>query len=76
MLPPDMVKDYMDKANKGIVYNSSMIQDKESVLCGYYCLYFIMGRHNGRRMIDIILDFTQKPSEFNEWFISHFGITI
>ena len=51
---------------KGIVYNSSMLQDINSVLCGYYCLYFIIYRWQRRSMQDILLDFTQVPSLENE----------
>ena len=73
MLPPDVVYRYMFKTGKGIVYNSSVIQDINSIMCGYYCIYFIMQRYKGRPMRDILLDFTQHPSVFNEWVISSFG---
>ena len=76
MTPPDVVYQYMVKAGKGIVYSSSMIQDINSIMCGYYCMYFIMQRYKGRHMKDILLDFTQEPSVFNEWLISHFGQNI
>ena len=74
LFPPDIViSSYLNRANKGIVYNSSMIQGINSIMCGYYCLYFIMHRYKGRPMNEILLDFTQHPSVFNEWLISHFG---
>ena len=76
ILPPDDVKRYMRKANKGILYNSSTIQDISSIMCGYYCVYFIIQRFLGRRMHEILLDFTQNPSFFNEWIISKFGKTV
>ena len=76
MLPPDVVRKYMSKANKGIVYNSSTIQDMNSIMCGYYCVYFIIQRHQGRPMNEILLDFTLEPSLFNEWSISSFSKTV
>ena len=66
MRSPDVVYQYMLKTGKGIVYNSSMLQDINSVLCGYYCFYFIIHRWEGRPMHDILLDFTQVPSLGNE----------
>ena len=39
MRPPNGVYPYIEKIRKGIEHNSSMLQDTNSVLCGYYCLY-------------------------------------
>ena len=44
MRSPEGVYRVMKKLGKGIVYNSSMLHDISSVLCGYYCLYFIVHR--------------------------------
>ena len=44
MRSPEGVYRVMKKLGKGIVYNSSMLHDINSVLCGYYCLYFIVHR--------------------------------
>jgi len=74
--PSDVVLDYMKTANKGIVYNSSQIQHIDSILCGYYCIYFIIERNRGRSMRDVLLDFRQNPSIVNEWMISKFAKTV
>ena len=58
--------DIRRKREKGIVYSTSMLQIINSVLCGYYCLYFIVHCCQGCCMQDIILDFTQVPSLGNE----------
>ena len=41
---PSVVYHYMQKIGKGIVYTSSMVQDINSVLCGYCCIYYIVLR--------------------------------
>ena len=66
MRPSEAVYRYIQTTGKGIVNNSSILQDINSVLCGYYCLYFIVHRWQGRSMQDILLDFTQMPSLKNE----------
>ena len=74
--PSDIVIKYMETANKGIVYSSNQIQDLDSVMCGYYCIYFIIERYKGRKMADILLDFKQKPSILNKLIISSFAVSI
>ena len=74
--PSDIVIEYMETAKKGIVYSSNQIQHTDSIMCGYYCIYFIKERYNGRNMMDILLDFKQKPSIFNEFMISLFAVSV
>ena len=73
LYPDDIVIKYMKTAGKGIVYSSNQIQGTDSVMCGYYCIYFIIERYKGRKMIDILLEFKQKPSIVNELLISSFA---
>lgn len=72
MRPPDIVYQYMLKTGKGNVYNSSMLQDIKSILCGYYCVYFIIERSQGRPIQSIMLDFSQTPSSGNERIVGSF----
>ena len=66
MRPLENVYRYMQKIRNGILFNSSILQDINSVLCGYYCLYVIANRWKGHSMQDILLDFTQVPLFGNE----------
>ena len=54
------------------MYNSSMLYDINSNLCGYYCQYFIVHRWQGCSMQDILLDFTQVLSLGNEHHVGGF----
>ena len=49
LYPSDIVIKYMKTLKKGIVYSSNQIQDINSVMCGYYCIYFIVERYKGRK---------------------------
>ena len=63
----------MKISSKQTVSNSSQIQDIDSIMCGYYRCYYIIERYNGRKPIDIILNFKQQPKIFKELFIRDFA---
>ena len=37
-----------------MVYSSDEIEERESVLCGYWCLYYLLERQKGRPSLDVI----------------------
>ncbi len=76
MVPIPEVEKYMRESGKVILYNNRQLQDILSELCGWYCMYYILERTNGRSPYDVIMDFTQKPSETNESMIDKFGTNV
>lgn len=66
IIMPDIVKKYLLTANKGLVYNSTKLQSDNSFLCGWYCIYFLNEKNKGRSFFDILMDFDQKASSYNE----------
>lgn len=64
--PPDVVVRWMKKNGDDVFYNSSKLQKDRSILCGYFCIYYIRERTKGRDALDVLLDFTQQPSSHNE----------
>ena len=72
LVPPNEVIRYMKTANKNIIYNDTQIQNINSILCGYYCLYYIMQRNKGEKADEVLLDFHDKPSAFNENFMKFY----
>ena len=48
---PEEVKKYLTTSNKPIVYSGDEIQERDSVLCGYWCLYFLLERQNGTSIL-------------------------
>ena len=54
-LPPAQeIESYLASSNKVIEYNASQIQDKNSVLCGHFCIYYIKERNKGKSPAEII----------------------
>ena len=72
LVPPNEVIKYIKTTKKNIIYNDSQIQHIDSILCGYYCLYYIIERNKGRKANEVILDFHQTPTEFNETFMKFY----
>ena len=66
LVPPNEVIKYMKTTNKNIIYNDSQIQNMNSILCGYYCIYYIEKQNEGQTADEVLLDFHDKPTEFNE----------
>ena len=48
------------------IYNSTQYQDLNSVLCGYWCLYFVNESQKGRSYYDILKPFSHTDTQFNE----------
>lgn len=71
--PSDIIKKYMKTSGKKCVYNTDdEYQKLDSVLCGLYCLYFLKKINKGHSFQEIIDDFTQHPSEWNEKLMKKF----
>ena len=48
------------------LYNSTQYQDLNSVLCGYWCLYFVNESRKGKAYYDILKPFSHTDTQFNE----------
>ena len=48
LIMPNEIKNYLKTSRKKIVYSSDEIQERDSVLCGYWCLYYLLERQKGR----------------------------
>ena len=44
----------MKTSGKRLVYSTDEIQERDSVLCGYWCLYYLLERQKGRSILDTI----------------------
>ena len=54
LIMPNEIKNYLKTSGKKMVYSSDEIQERDSVLCGYWCLYYLLERQNGRPLLDVI----------------------
>ena len=65
------IKNYLKTSGEKLVYSSDEIQGRNSVLCGYWCLYYLLERQKGRSILDVIhnASFDQNDHSVNHDFI-------
>ena len=55
LIMPNEVLDYFHTGSgKRIVYSMDEIQNRNTVLCGYWCLYYLFERQRGTSILDVI----------------------
>ena len=63
---PNEVVELSDRLGVYYIYNSTQYQDLNSVLCGYWCLYFVNESRKGKSFYEIVRPFSQTDTQFNE----------
>jgi len=53
--PPEEVEKYLLTSRKPIVYNTAELQSRDSELCGYYCIEYILMRNGQLPYVSRIL---------------------
>ena len=66
---PHEVVELSERMGLNYRYNSTQYQDLNSVLCGYWCLYFVNESQKGRSYYDILKPFSHTDTQFNECLI-------
>ena len=46
LLMPFEITNYLNTSGKQIIYSGDEMQERDSVLCGYWCLYYLLERQN------------------------------
>ena len=54
LIMPNEALNYFRTSGEHIVYSMDEIQNRNTVLCGYWCLYYLLERQNGKSILDII----------------------
>ena len=54
LIMPNEINIYLKTRGKKMVYSADEIQEGDSVLCGYWYLYFLPQRQKGRSLLDVI----------------------
>ena len=54
LIMPNEIKNYLKTSGKKMVYSSDEIQERDSVLCGYWCLYYLLETQKGKPLFDVI----------------------
>ena len=71
---PSEVKKNMATSGKQLEYSGDEIQERDSVLCGYWCLYYLLERQKGRSILDTIhnCEFDMSDMSVNHRFIINY----
>ena len=61
-------------AGAPLIYSTDEIQERDSVLCGYWCLFYLLERQKGKSILDIIHNtkFSQIDKSVNHKFIINY----
>ena len=54
LIMPSEVQAYLQTSGDKLVYSSDEIQERNSVLCGYWCLYYLLERQKGKSILEVI----------------------
>ena len=60
---PTEVQKYLQTSGEKIIYSTDEIQERDSVLCGYWCLYYLLERQKGRSILQIIHNTAFDPND-------------
>ena len=74
LIMPNKVKTYLMTSDKQIYYSGDEIQERDSVLCGYWCLYYLLERQKGIPMLNVIHNakFNMNNQAVNHRFIINY----
>ena len=53
LIMPYDIKNYLKTSGKKFIYSTDEIQERDSVLYGYWCLYYLLERQKGRSILDV-----------------------
>ena len=65
LIMPHEIYHYLLTSGKRFIYSQDEIQNRSTVLCGYWCLYYLNERQKGKGTLDVIHheDFDNDNSE-------------
>ena len=73
LIMPYEIRDYLLTSGKKIIYSQDEIQNRETVLCGYWGLYYLNEGQKGKNILDVIHneEFDKDNSDFiKDYFIN------
>lgn len=70
LIMPHEIYHYLITSEKKIMYSQDEIQNRNTVLCGYWCLYYLNERQKRKGILDVIHD--QNCVEDNSDFIKEY----
>ena len=76
LIMPTRLRKYLQTSGEKIIYSTDEIQERDSVLCGYWCLYYLLERQKGRSILHILHNSAFDPIDkrVNNKFIKDYFI--
>ena len=74
LIMPHEIQHYLVKSGKKVIFSQDEIQNRDTVLCGYWCLYYLIERQKRKSILEVIHheDFDSDNSDFiKDYFINH-----
>ena len=71
IMPTEVLK-YLQTSGEKIIYSTDEIQERDSVLCGYWCLYYLLERQKGRSILHILHNSEFDPNDKSKFIIKYF----
>ena len=74
LIMPKEIQFYLSTSGKLILYSGDEIQERDSVLCGYWCLYYLNERQKGKSILKTIHNplLSMTDQYVNHRFIIHY----
>ena len=74
LIMPSDVRKYLSTSGKQIFYSGDEIQERDSVLCGYWVLYYLLERQRDVPLLNVIhnAEFDMKDKSVNHSFIINY----
>ena len=73
---PTEVQKYLQTSGEKIIYSTDEIQERDSVLCGYWCLYYLLERQKGRSILQILHNTAFDPNDKSKFIIRYFKFAL
>ena len=73
LIMPHEIHHYLVTSGKKVIFCQDEIQNRNTVLCGYWCLYYLIERQKGKSILDVIHheDFDEDSDFIKDYFINH-----
>ena len=74
LIMPHEISHYLSTSGKKIIFSQDEIQNRVTVLCGYWCLYYLIERQKVKSILDVIHhdSFDEDNSDFiKDYFMFH-----
>ena len=74
LIMPNEVQTYLSSSEKQIIYPGDELQERDSVLCGYWSLFYLNERQKGKTILETIHNpmFNMTDQYVNHRFIIHY----